>query len=253
MTPKRPFRLRMSSRRLLVFLGGWMLATLHLQCSNSDGGGSEGPAPNSSSSPPAAAQLIRPENQSLCLDGEEVTPILSRVSFQWQAAENTQAYTLIVTDVETQQQQQSQITTTEAEVSLTVGKAYRWKVISRQNQSNQTAESPSWIFFLEGNPSPNYAPFPATLVFPASGQSLARVDYPSIPFQWEGADLDNDSLTYDLYVGTNSQTLVLAAENLSEESFTKSNMDVGTYYWQVFSRDPNGNQTASDLQGFVLY
>lgn len=240
--------------RFRLFCIGFIFLCLDLgiQCS-SEGGGSESPGGGTPTNPPQAAQLISPENQSLCLDGEEVTPVLSRVNFQWQAAENSQSYTLVVTDIESQQQQQSQLTETQGQLTLAVGKAYQWKVISRQNNSNNTAESSNWVFYLEGAPSPNYAPFPAELSFPSSGQSLALSEYPNITFRWNGSDLDNDSLRYQFYLGTSSQTLNLEAENLTATNYTHNGFSTGTYYWQVVSLDPHGNSTASTIQGFVLY
>lgn len=249
-TIKNPFqRFRLFSLGSLIFCMG-----LGIQCSSEGGsGGGESPGGGTPTNPPQAAQLVSPENQSLCLDGEEVTPVLSRVNFQWQAANNAQAYTLIVIDVESQQQQQSQLTETQGQLTLAVGKAYQWKVISRQNNSNNTAESSNWVFYLEGSPSPNYAPFPAELNFPASGQSLAISEYSNITFRWNGSDLDNDSLEYQFYLGTSSQTLNLEAENLTTTNYTHNEFSTGTYYWQVVSLDPFGNSTASAIQGFVLY
>ncbi|MGC6479376.1 MAG: hypothetical protein ACON42_03255 [Flavobacteriaceae bacterium] len=239
--------------RITVFGLVFLSLVMFTACSSDSGGGTDDSGDGSTTAVPSAARLISPENQSLCLDGEEVTPVLSRVRFEWQAAENTQSYTLVVVDVENQQQQQSQLNGTNADLSLTVGKAYRWKVISRQSNSSATAESDSWVFYLEGSPTPNYAPFPASLNFPAAGQSLSATDYASIDFQWTGSDLDNDSLSYDLYTGTTTQTLTLAAEQLSSENHQLNGFSAGTYYWQVISRDGQGNQTASEIQGFVLY
>jgi uncharacterized repeat protein (TIGR01451 family) len=79
----------------------------------------------------------------------------------------------------------------------------------------------------------------------ATGVSLT----PSL--SWSGSDPDNDTLTYDLYFGTNS-TLGASDEKGSQSSpYTPGTLSEGTtYYWRVDTNDGN-KTTTGDVWSFT--
>ena len=132
------------------------IITLLYSCGGSSGGGGETPPPPPPPPTPKATTLIAPADKTECLDGENV-------EFSWNASENTDSYTIIVKNLLTAQSVSQTTTSTKVTIKLEVGQPYSWYVVSSSNTSTTTAESGKWKFYLKGEQTLNYAPFPADL------------------------------------------------------------------------------------------
>ncbi|MFB9056898.1 lipocalin family protein [Mariniflexile ostreae] len=71
---------------------------------------------------------------------------------------------------------------------------------------------------------------------------------------WEAAvDPDGDTITYQVFLGTNNQPQTAIAANLGVNTLTLNEelTPETTYYWMVAAKDSNGNITESEVASFV--
>ncbi|MFL2617327.1 MAG: hypothetical protein ACJ0P0_07030, partial [Flavobacteriaceae bacterium] len=151
-----------------------------LACGGKSVGGDPAPPPPPAPPAPTAATLKTPAQNSECLDGENV-------EFSWNASKNTDSYTIVVKNLLTTSQISQTTTSTSVTIKLEVGQPYSWFITSSSSTSSQTASSTKWKFYLKGEPTSNYAPFPADLITPKSESSVSSG---SIKFEWKGSDVD---------------------------------------------------------------
>ncbi len=101
------------------------------------------------------------------------------------------------------------------------------------------------IMKYQGTNSPPYEP--ANPV-PADGATNVQIE--SI-LSWTGGDPDNDSVTYDLYFGADSEP-PLVAEDLQETTFDPLTLSYfTTYYWMIRATDSYGAITDGPLWSFT--
>jgi hypothetical protein len=230
------------------FLSLGFALSLLFSCSGGDSseeGPDQQPVPD-----PAAATLVFPENNTECNEGEILSSDQSRVIFRWNASQNTDSYEVRLENLNTNTESRTISTNNEAAIIIQRGTPYEWSVTSRANGTNQTAISPVWRFYNAGEAVSNYAPFPATAVFPQRGSTLANAG--TITLSWETSDIDNDLVSYDIYFevsNTNPQNLVgTTTENTLEINISNSSI----YYWQVVSKDAAGNSSVSEVFQFAV-
>lgn len=207
-------------------------------------GGDKNPPPK----PPAAATLIFPADNTECHEGTILSAIESSVTLMWNASQNTDSYTLNLTNLNTGATQTFNTGNTQREVILLRGVPYAWSVISRADGVSQTAQSPVWQFYNAGIAVENYAPFPAGLDSPKMGTAVDAVAG-EVTLVWTGEDVDDDITGYDLYFGTDNPPAALAGT----PSATSLSVPVASgeiYYWRVVSRDAEGNTSNSGVFEF---
>lgn len=210
-------------------------------CSGSSGGG-ETPEPPPPPPAPTVAVLKTPAQNSECLDGENV-------EFSWNASQNTDSYTIVVKNLLTTAQISQTTTSTSVNIKLDVGQPYSWFITSSSSVSSQTASTTKWKFYLKGDPTSNYAPFPADLISP---KSESNVNVGNVKFEWKGSDVDeNDTLKFDLYVDTENPPTTRVKSNLTSNS-SNLNLDSGTYYWKVITKDDSGSNSDSGVSMFKV-
>ncbi len=222
---------------LSIFLVSGLLA-----CGGGDGPGSD-PEPEPVAAP-SAATLIFPDNNSECNEGDILNDTQSQVLFQWNNAENTDSYEVNLKDLNTSNSSRTVSNTNSVLITLRRGTPYEWFVVSRANGTSETATSAAWRFYNEGPGVVNYAPFPATAVSPINSSG-------TVTLEWEGSDVDNDLVEYEVYFGTDAAADTLLA-TLTETSL---DTDVTTgqgivYYWRILSRDSAGNTSFSEIFEF---
>ncbi len=225
-----------------------MAGTLLISCGGSDGG--DGPDPEPEPVPaPAAASLIFPEDNSECTEGEILSETQSRVTFQWNASQNTDSYQVSLRNLNTNSTSLATSSTPQADITLQRGVPYEWFVTSRANGTTATAESPRWRFFNAGPGIENYAPFPAEAIAPTRGATLPATT--QVTLRWSGSDIDEDIISYHVYFGT-ADPPPLFEEGLTETSLEVTVASGQTYYWQVETEDSAGNRTNSELFVFQV-
>lgn len=74
----------------------------------------------------------------------------------------------------------------------------------------------------------------------------------NVLLSWVCSDPDSDPLVYDLYFGTDEQSLELKEANLTSNSYQLNNLEYSTtYYWKVVAKDPEGKETAGQVWSFT--
>jgi len=120
---------------------------------------------------------------------------------------------------------------------------YYWK-INATDTYGYTSIGPIWRFTTKDN-TPPYAPSNPT---PSNNSTDVHIN--SI-LSWSGGDPDNDNVTYNVYLGTNSN-LTLEAEGINETYYTPSSLDyLTTYYWRVEATDEYGYSTNGSIWHFT--
>jgi len=229
-----------------------LLSFLALSCGGSDDG--SGPVDTAD---PTSATLVFPLESSVCTEGKDFTDTTSTITFRWKAGSNTTDYKLLVTDVsDNNTVKEYSIRSTQPEVSLDVesmrrGSQYKYKVVSSNRNTTNTAESTEWSFFNAGVAVISYAPFPATAIAPERGEELAATT--AVTLKWNGLDVDgaDDIVGYDVYFGTTDSPALLT----SVTAATVTGVEVAsgnTYYWRIVTKDKSDNESGSATFSFSV-
>lgn len=223
----------------------WLLTGLTIACSS--GNDDVAPQPDQVP-PPGASTLIFPDNNAECQESTVISDTESTVTFRWAASENTDSYALSLTNLDTQASQSLNTAGTELAITILRGTPYSWSVTSKANGTAQTAESAKWKFYNAGAPIENHVPFPAEASNPRIGSSI---DAGTVTLQWQGSDVDNDIVSYDIFMDTvdppsapvgNSTSNTMQVEVISGQ----------IYYWKVVTNDNAGNTSGSEIFQFKV-
>ena len=189
---------------------------------------------------PGEVLLIAPLQNQTCEEGIDVSDEISKVNFEWNEAENSEVYDLIITDPESGTEVASfqNLNATSRKVDLVKDKSYSWKVISKNLETPETGASETWNFYLVGDPQSNYAPFPAEIVKPEPSSSVELPDG-KVVLEWSGADPDGNELTYTIYLDKvdGKQEPPEDLQNLSGTSVEVELEANETYFWRIKSFD----------------
>jgi len=120
---------------------------------------------------------------------------------------------------------------------------YYWKIIAWDNQSQSTA-GPLWEFTTRAN----HPPYEPNTPDPANGSTNVSV---IAQLSWMGGDPDNDTVTYNVFFGTN-QTPGQVATNISTTTYNPGTMNFSTnYYWKIIAWDNHSASTQGPLWMFT--
>jgi len=200
--------------------------------------------------PPEAAQLLFPEKNSECTTGVVLDATTSEVTFRWQASANTETYELVATNLNSGNRQTINVTTAQAKLPIEQGAPYSWVVRSKNTAFQETRSSEIWNFYNSGFET-TYAPFPAEIIAPKMGESVARDINNEVVLRWTGADVDNDIGEYDVYLSTvsppSAPNFTLGSSNSSQKVTVTADT---VYYWKVVTKDREGNTSDSGIFQF---
>jgi hypothetical protein len=163
------------------------------------------------------------------------------------------SYDLKITNLKTNYTETKSFQTSPATVTLITSLPYEWQIISKSSKTTLTSSSAKWKFFLTGAGETTYAPFPASLTFPASGQQVTATSG-QVKLVWSGSDPDsgNSFLTYEVFVDTDIAKVKnreVTAQKSKTESLTIPVKSGGTYYWMVKTSDETST-SYSAVYGF---
>lgn len=214
------------------------------------GGSDDSNMPEQTVPDPKATTLIFPGDNTECNEGTVVNDTKSRVNFQWNAAEDTDSYVVNIRNISTNQTSTTTANAQQLEIIIDRGTPYEWFVTSQATGTNVTADSPKFKFYNQGPGIENYAPFPAEAVNPARGADVTNSGG-SINLQWNGTDIDDDIVSYEVFFGTSTPP----TESLG--TTTEDNMDATVtvetiYYWAVIISDAHGNTSQSEVFEFKV-
>jgi len=214
-----------------------LFCLLILSCSK--GGSGEGEpqpdsspdGPNSENNPPEVPLLIFPNEDELCIDPElkfEWTdsddPDKDTVTYRLQISTNRSFTEIIENGV---------VTETNITLTMEVGQDYYWRVQAIDSKNSQSEYSKVRAFYVKGDPISNHIPYIPSLISPLIG---SKVTSASVVLEWQGSDIDNDPLSYDVYFG-NSEKPELYQSGVKQNSIEVSVSPNQPYYWKINVKD----------------
>lgn len=199
---------------------------------------------------PEPSLLLAPSNLNTCNSATRINDLERQVRFQWTATLNTESYNLVVQNTLTGEQQTITTSLLTESIVLNSGTPYQWYVISKSSLTLAEGKSSIWHFYLEGNPQESHFPFPAILLVPSDELIVSLNASNAFTFEWEGNDLDNDIQGYDFYLGTSSSSLNKEREAITSQQVTLVLIPNTIYFWQIISKDLQGNQSTSEIYQF---
>lgn len=199
---------------------------------------------------PGVVGLVFPENNSECIAGISRSQTTSEVEFLWAATAHATRYDLSVTRIGSGVFENVTTSNTRASLVLDKGAAYSWQVTARNASGEQGPASPNWQFYNAGSET-TYPPFPAVIKSPGSGESVTPDKSGQVVLLWSGADADNDLIQFDVYFGTNATSLSRQATLTFDQTSYPAVVVSGTiYFWEIVSRDLEGNTSRSGVYSF---
>lgn len=228
----------------LYFLFAFII-TLAVSCGGGDDGGSV-----DNTQPPENASLLFPVNNEECTQGVEVNETHTAVTFQWQEGAHANYYQLVIKNLLSGAVVKYTVPATAYEARLEKDTPYSWYVVSRRDGAQLSAQSETWKFYNAGSGMVSHPPFPAEGITPGSG---ANINTTTVTLEWEGSDVDNDIVHYEVYLDTASPPSVLLESGLTGASINDIPVLSGaTYYWQVITFDAEGNTSQSEIFQFKV-
>ena len=201
---------------------------------------------------PTSFELIAPANNETCLEGSIINDNQKEIVFQWGGSTNATSYSLDIINLTTNVGQTLQSNGTSLSVKLTSAEPYSWKVIASGEAGAKSASSELWKFFLAGDEVVNYAPFPPELISPRPSATIDVNSLNEIVLNWTCSDVDNDIVTYNVYLDTNEgSTLVRELDYVQNNTELGVDVDTGgNYFWKVIAVDGEGNSSSSGVYSF---
>ena len=186
------------------------------------------------------------------MDGAFINDTESNVEFSWSEASNALSYEVVVTNLLSQSDQTFTSITNKTTLALTKAEPYSWYVKSIGQEGTTPSESDQWKFYLAGEGTVNYAPFPSELISPRSGANVVPDINNLVIFSLNTTDVDDDIEIFELYLDQIDwsklfTTLDYQSNKTSIELEVENNV---TYYWKVIAIDTNGNQSSSGVYAF---
>ncbi|GAA4814941.1 fibronectin type III domain-containing protein [Litoribaculum gwangyangense] len=225
-----------------------ILLSVFLSCSGGgDGDPGSGPDPEPVNTAPTVPVQIYPLSNTLCID--------NNVVFQWNASADTEGNPITYKVEVSESSNFSTLShdlsssSTSRVIILEKGKSYYWRLKARDSKGAESAYSSALQFLTEGNGVSNHLPFAPELVSPALN---SEIDGSSTTLSWTASDVDNDTLSYDVYLDTNSSPTTKVSEGQSGTSFEATGLTAAsTYYFKVIVKDGNGGVTIGQVWSFT--
>lgn len=199
---------------------------------------------------PGSVGLVFPENNSECIAGISRSQTTSEVEFVWAATAHAVRYDLSVTRIGSGVFENITTANTRASLVLDKGAAYSWQVSARNSSGQQGPVSATWQFYNAGSDT-TYPPFPAVIKSPGSGESVTPDKSGQVVLLWSGADPDSDLTQFEVYFGTDAASLGQQATLTFDQTSYAVGVVSGTiYFWEIVSRDAEGNASRSGVYSF---
>lgn len=199
---------------------------------------------------PGKAVLLAPAQNEVCTQGAVISASQSKVTLKWTAVSGATGYDVNIKNLEEGTAVTQTTVNTQFDATLKRNTPYSWSVTTKTANISATTSSDTWKFYNSGPAVVNYAPFPAEIVAPAMKQTVTVLNG-EITLTWNGSDVDNDIINYDVYLGDSLSPALLKGKVL-ENTLKKVTVSTGkTYYWKVVSKDSNGNTSDSGIYQFI--
>ena len=195
---------------------------------------------------PSIPELVYPTNNLLCIN--------NTLEFKWKVSTDDEG-DAISYQVEVSKDNQfsevshsEKISNTLQTFTLEKGLAYYWRVKALDSKNAESNYSNVFSLYTEGEGISNHLPFSPNVIVPVLNSEVAVGD---VALEWGGIDIDGDSLTYNVYFGTENPPTTLISENLNSTTLSVTTTSATTnYYWKVDVQDDKGGKTIGQVWGF---
>ena len=209
------------------------------------------PDPPTENKSPSPATLLFPFENAECNEGIQISATKSTVLFEWSSGQNTDWFTLIVTNLHSGEDSTYMSQEEEIPVTLDRGTPYAWRVVSASNSVDETVESETWRFYNAGEPIQSYPPFPAEIISPEMAETVPFANG-FVSLNWEGRDVEGDITEYEVYLGT-EMSPKLYYEGIETIQLLEVPVDRDSiYFWKVLTKDSQGNSSETPLYQFKV-
>jgi len=244
--------MKLTSRKILIKI--FLSFTILTACGG--GGGDDTPSPTpvtpvAEIPNPGNATLVFPEDNTECNTGVIVDETRSNVTFTWNSSENTTSYEVNLRNLNNNNTIKQTSTINEATILIQRGTPYEWFVVSNATGTTQTGISLTWKFYNEGPGITNYAPFPAEAVNPKRGENLTVVNN-QIDLEWTASDIDEDIISYDIYLDTTENPTTLIGTTTETTLPSIPVISNTLYTWKVVTHDSSNNSSSSEIFEFRI-
>jgi hypothetical protein len=224
----------------------YLVVILGLVFSCSSGGGDDAPEQPTVNTAPTVPVQVYPLNNTLCIN--------NAIDFQWDAsndAENDQiSYVVEISENSdfSSLTQTRTVNSNTTNITLEKGKSFYWRVKAIDNRDAESGFSSVSQFLTEGDGVSNHLPFVAELVAPSIDEIINGT---SVTLSWTASDVDNDTLTFDVYLDTASDPVTKVSENQTGTAYNATSLTTATtYYFKVVVKDDKGGITIGQVWSF---
>ena len=221
------------------------LSTLLWSCG---GGGDDTPTPDPVNHAPTTPTLVYPTADLLCLEN----PVECKWNVSTDLDGDVITYLLEVAKNNsfTDGKQTFTSQTPIQSVPLLEDVAYYWRVKATDSKNAASSYSSVFKFYTYGIGVVNHVPFSPELVSPQLNTTQTGT---TATLQWTASDVDTtDTLTYDVYFGTDENPVLVTPTSISTTSFVTPTLSTSTtYYWKIVVIDGKGGQTIGQIWNFT--
>lgn len=224
----------------------YLVVILGIVFSCSSGGGDDSPEQPTVNTTPTVPRQVYPLNNTLCIN--------NAIDFQWNAsndAENDRiSYVVEISENSdfSSLTQTRTVNTNTSNITLEKGKSFYWRVKALDNRDAESGFSSVSQFLTEGDGESNHLPFVAELVAPSIDEIINGT---SVTLSWTASDVDNDTLTFDVYLDTASDPVTKVSENQTVTTYDVTSLTAATtYYFKVVVKDDKGGITIGQVWSF---
>jgi parallel beta-helix repeat protein len=131
--------------------------------------------------------------------------------------------------------------------TLSYSTKYYWQIVATDDHGASTS---GLIWDFTTGTAPNNPPDEPSNPSPSNHATEQSID---VDLSWSGGDPDTgDTVTYDVYFGTDSGSLSLDSNDQSEATYDPGTLSYGTtYYWQIVATDDHGAVTSGPIWDFT--
>ena len=223
-----------------------IVSLLIWSCGGGGGNDTPPPPPPVQNTAPTIPSLVYPTDNLLCIDNTQ--------TFQWNASTDAEGNAItyniqVATDLNfTQIIHDLNESTTSRTISMEKGTAYYWRVKATDSKSASSNYSTIFNLYTEGEGISNYVPFSPELVSPQL--NATETGGSTVTLEWNASDVDNDPLTFDVYVDTVNPPTNLQATDISPATLDFVTSASAEYFWKVVVKDGKGGQTTGQIWTF---
>ena len=226
-------------KNILLFISILFFAS----CGSDNGGLAETTDRNEA---PTTPSLLNPTNNLLCISSE--------LTFEWAASTDIEGdainyyYEVATDNMFTNIVKSGTVKGTSKLLQLEKETAYYWRVQASDSKGDISDFSDTWNLYTENIPLENHLPFMPELISPSINSTVTEN---TISLTWNCADIDNDALTFNVFLGKN-ETLEQVATGISD-TFLEVPLDNNSNYsWKIEAIDSKNGKTIGQMWNFIV-